>query len=70
MSQPSPDEPVVVGNCPVVGCAAFASVDAICLPTLSAPWLMSSPLAFTLRIAFQPAAVVGAVVVHVVPSVE
>jgi hypothetical protein len=31
---------------------------------------MSWPLAFTLRTAFQPLTVVGAVVDHVVPSVE
>ena len=68
--QPSPVAPVVVGNCPVVGCPAFASVEAICRPLLSAPWLTSTPAALTLVTAFQPVGVVGAVVVQVVPSVE
>ena len=69
-SHPSPLLPVVVENDPVVGCAAFASVEAICLPDESVPSLTSGPSAFTNRMAAHPAGVVGAVVVHAVWSVE
>ena len=60
----------MVGNCPLVGCAAFASVEAICRPDESVPSLTSGPSALTNRIAAQPGVVDGATVVQVVPSVE
>ena len=59
-----------MGNCPLVGCPAFTSVEAICRPDESVPSLTSGPSALTNRIAAQPGVVVGATVVHVVPSVE
>ena len=44
--------------------------DAICLPSVVAPWLSTAPVARTARMSAHPASVVGSGVVKLVPSVE
>ena len=69
-SQPSPPPPPAPENEPLGGATAVAVPVAICLPSAEAPLDTKAPVARTALTAAQPAVVVGAVELNVVPFVE